>query len=93
MHGKKVIHPIKNHNGENRKIPIVLDAELVDMEFGTGAVKITPAHDPNDFNTGKRHKLDFISCLTDMGMINEWGGELFKGMPRFNVSYRVAQTI
>ena len=47
-----------------RKIPIILDPVLVDMSFGTGAVKITPAHDPNDFEAGVRHKLEFIDCLT-----------------------------
>jgi valyl-tRNA synthetase len=44
LHGKFVVHPV-----DGRKIPIICDAELVDMSFGTGAVKITPAHDPNDF--------------------------------------------
>src|SRR5690606_1033761 len=52
LHGKFVIHPFVD-----RRIPIICDAELVDMTFGTGAVKITPAHDFNDFATGKRHKL------------------------------------
>ena len=55
LHGKYVIHPI---NG--RRIPIICDPILVDMNFGTGAVKITPAHDPNDFECGKRHNLEFI---------------------------------
>lgn len=55
LHDKYVIHPI---NG--RRIPIVTDDILVDMNFGTGAVKITPAHDPNDFECGKRHNLEFI---------------------------------
>ena len=53
------------------------------MEFGTGCVKITPAHDPNDFQTGKRHDLQFINCFTEDGIINDVGGELFKGMKRF----------
>eukprot|EP01025_Chloroclados_australasicus_P060277 TRINITY_DN771_c5_g1_i1.p1 TRINITY_DN771_c5_g1~~TRINITY_DN771_c5_g1_i1.p1 ORF type:complete len:1316 (-),score=198.99 TRINITY_DN771_c5_g1_i1:331-4227(-) len=77
LHGKFVVHP---ENG--RKLPIVCDAELVDMEFGTGAVKITPAHDPNDFLTGKRHKLDFINILDDDGNINANGGQ-FESQPRF----------
>ena len=51
----------------------------------TGAVKITPAHDPNDFSTGKRHGLDFINILTPEGAINEAGGR-FAGQPRFKVS-------
>jgi valyl-tRNA synthetase len=54
------------------------------MAFGTGAVKITPAHDPNDFATGKRHSLDFINILTNDGAINERGGH-FAGQPRFQV--------
>ena len=78
VQGKHVIHPF---NG--RKIPIICDAELVDMSFGTGAVKITPAHDPNDFQTGKRHNLEFINMLTEEGMINDEGGDRFKGMKRF----------
>ena len=85
VHGSKVIHPIPDNQGKLRKIPIVLDAELVDMSFGTGAVKITPAHDPKDFNSGKKHNLEFINIFTDQGMINEWGGKTFEGMPRFKV--------
>ncbi len=69
LHGKKIVHPF---NG--KKLPIVLD-EMVDREFGTGAVKITPAHDPNDYEVGVRHKLPFVNILTDEGMINENGGE------------------
>ncbi|GMH26346.1 hypothetical protein Nepgr_028189 [Nepenthes gracilis] len=76
--GKFAIHPF---NG--RKLPIICDAVLVDREFGTGAVKITPAHDPNDFEVGKRHKLEFINIFTDDGKINSNGGPEFEGMPRF----------
>lgn len=79
LHGKHVIHPV-----DGRRLPIILDAELVDMSFGTGAVKITPAHDPNDFATGKRHNLAFVNVLDDEGNINENGGE-FAGRPRFEV--------
>lgn len=75
-----MIHPL-----DGRKIPIVADGVLVDMEFGTGAVKITPAHDPNDFDTGKRHNLPFINILTDTGCLNDIGGQKFSGMPRFKV--------
>ncbi|XP_022882885.1 valine--tRNA ligase, mitochondrial 1-like isoform X2 [Olea europaea var. sylvestris] len=85
LHGKFAIHPF---NG--RKLPIVCDAVLVDMNFGTGAVKITPAHDPNDFEVGKRHNLDFINIFTDDGKINSNGGPEFIGMPRFEA--RVALT-
>ena len=77
--GKFAVHPLNQ-----RKIPIVADAQLVDMEFGTGAVKITPAHDPNDFETGKRHSLEFINILTDDGRLNHQGGQ-FQGLPRFQV--------
>ncbi|KAK9797446.1 hypothetical protein WJX73_007614 [Symbiochloris irregularis] len=77
LHNKHVIHPIGD-----RRIPIITDAQLVDMSFGTGAVKITPAHDPNDYATGQRHNLESINILTDEGMINEAGGQ-FAGQPRF----------
>jgi len=70
LHGKFVIHPF---NG--RRIPIITDAITVDMEFGTGAVKITPAHDPNDFECGKRNNLEFISLMNDDGTYNENAGE------------------
>jgi valyl-tRNA synthetase len=77
LHGKFVQHPFLP-----RKVPIVTDAELVDMSFGTGAVKVTPAHDFNDFATGKRHALEEINVLTLDGKINENGGE-FRGLDRF----------
>ena len=71
--GKMVLLPIVN-----REIPIVADT-YVDKEFGTGAVKITPAHDPNDFEVGLRHDLEEINILNDDGTINENGGK-FAGM-------------
>lgn len=77
--GKHAVHPLSQ-----RRIPIVADSVLVDMEFGTGAVKITPAHDPNDFDTGKRHNLEFINILTDDGRLNQQGVQ-FEGLPRFQV--------
>ena len=83
LHGKHVIHPV---NG--RKIPIITDATLVDMEFGTGAVKITPAHDPNDYATGKRHELEFIIVIDDEGKINANGGP-FAGQHRFEARVTV----
>ncbi len=70
---------------DGRKVPIIQDAELVDMSFGTGAVKITPAHDPNDYATGKRHNLQCINILDDDGRMNPNGGQ-FAGQPRFTVS-------
>src|SRR5580765_3940797 len=57
-----------------RRIPIIADAILVDPAFGTGVVKVTPAHDFNDFETGKRHKLPLISVMDEMGRINANGG-------------------
>ncbi len=77
LHGKKVKHPFVD-----RLIPIICDAELVDMEFGTGCVKVTPAHDPNDFATGKRHGLEEINILNLDGTLNAEGGP-FAGMDRF----------
>lgn len=88
LHGKCVVHPF---NG--RRIPIVLDRELVDMAFGTGAVKITPAHDPNDYECGKRHNLAFINVLTDDGAINEQGGELFQGLMRYDARVAVEKAL
>lgn len=78
LHGKFVQHPLV----DDRKIPIVLD-EMVEMDFGTGAVKITPAHDPNDYEVGNRHKLPFITIFTDEGIVSEGCGE-FSGMKRFD---------
>ena len=65
----------------DRLLPIVTDAEAVDMEFGTGAVKITPAHDQNDYEVGKRHNLEFINILNDDGTFNENAGPKFKVRP------------
>ncbi len=65
----------------NREIPIIAD-ESVDPEFGTGAVKITPAHDPNDFQTGLRHKLPQISVMNEDATMNAAAGE-FEGMDRY----------
>lgn len=75
LHGKFVIHPF---NG--RRIPIITDSITVDMEFGTGAVKITPAHDPNDFECGQRNNLEFISLMNDDGTYNENAGEYKVGL-------------
>jgi len=88
LHGKFLIHPF---NG--RKIPIITDAELVDMNFGTGAVKITPAHDPNDYECGKRHNLEFITVLTPDGAINHLGGSQFAGMMRYDARIAVEDAL
>ncbi|XP_017879965.1 valine--tRNA ligase [Ceratina calcarata] len=75
--GKYVQHPFCS-----RKLPILAD-EFVEMEFGTGAVKITPAHDPNDYEVGKRHNLPFITIFDDNGnIIGDYGQ--FTGMKRFH---------
>ena len=74
--GKMVLLPIVN-----KEIPIVADS-YVDKEFGTGCVKITPAHDPNDFEVGKRHNLPEINIMNDDATINELGGK-YAGMDRY----------
>lgn len=74
--GKTVVIP-----GVGREIPIVAD-EYCEMEFGTGAVKITPGHDPNDFEVGRRANLPVMRVFTDDGHINELGGK-YEGMDRF----------
>ncbi len=76
LHGKRVKHPFVD-----RTFPIVTDAVLVDMKFGTGAVKVTPAHEFNDFATGKRHGLEEINILELDGTLNANAGP-FKGMDR-----------
>ena len=74
--GKMVILPLVN-----KEIPIIADT-YVDKDFGTGVVKITPAHDPNDFEVGKRHKLPEINIMNDDATINEKGGK-YAGMDRY----------
>ncbi|MBN1499088.1 MAG: valine--tRNA ligase, partial [Spirochaetes bacterium] len=74
--GKTVILPLME-----REIPIFAD-DYVDREFGTGFVKVTPAHDPNDFEMGKRHNLEEINILNEDGTLNENGGK-FRGLDRF----------
>ncbi|KAI0482352.1 tRNA synthetases class I-domain-containing protein [Xylariaceae sp. FL0804] len=81
--GKNAVHPFI----EGRLMPIVAD-DYVDAEFGTGAVKITPAHDPNDFALGQRHDLKFINILTDDGLMNENAGA-YNGQKRFDVRYTI----
>lgn len=78
MIGKMLVHPFSD-----RKIPVIADPITVDMTFGTGAVKITPAHDPNDYECGKRNSLPFLTIFTDEGMVTEGCGE-FSGMKRFD---------
>ncbi len=75
----------------DREIPIIAD-EYVDMDFGTGVVKITPAHDPNDFEVGERHNLPRINILNDDGTINENGGK-FEGMDRYEAREQIIKEL
>ena len=84
--GKTVILPFTE-----REIPILADT-YVDMEFGTGVVKITPAHDPNDFEVGKRHNLPEINILNDDATINENGGK-FVGMDRYEARKAIVREL
>jgi valyl-tRNA synthetase len=81
--GKTVVLPLVN-----REIPIIADAQLVNMEFGTGVVKVTPAHDHNDYQTGLRHKLPMISVFDEGARTNEHAGE-YAGLDRFEARKRV----
>ncbi|XP_067001148.2 valine--tRNA ligase isoform X2 [Anabrus simplex] len=86
LHGKFVVHPFCD-----RKLPVVCD-DFVDREFGTGAVKITPAHDPNDYEVGKRHNLPFITIFSEDGyIIGDYGK--FTGMKRFHARKAVIQSL
>ncbi|KAL2357681.1 valyl-tRNA synthetase-like protein [Cryomyces antarcticus] len=84
--GKRAKHPFVD-----RLLPIFADA-YVDKEFGTGAVKITPAHDPNDFALGTSHKLDFVNILNDDGTMNHNTGS-FQGQKRFEARYTVVDEL
>ncbi|MCL2634102.1 MAG: valine--tRNA ligase [Oscillospiraceae bacterium] len=84
--GKNVILPLMN-----REIPIIAD-EYVDMEFGTGAVKITPAHDPNDFEVGSRHDLPLVNVMDSNAVINENGGA-YKGMERYKARKAIVKDL
>ena len=86
LHGKRVMLPLMN-----RAIPIITD-EVVEKEFGTGAVKVTPAHDPNDYEMGKRHNLEFINLLNADGTLNENAGE-YKGLTTQEARKRVVAAL
>ena len=86
MQGKTLILPIVN-----KEIPIVFD-DYVELEFGTGAVKITPAHDPNDFEVGNRHNLPIVKVLNDDGTMNENAGE-FQGMDSLECREKVVEKL
>ena len=87
LKGKSVIHPFF----PDRHMPIVFD-DFVEKDFGTGAVKITPAHDPNDYDCGKRNNLEFITIFTDEGKVSAQCGE-FAGMPRFDARKAVLEAL
>ncbi len=82
LHGKKVLLPLMN-----REIPIITD-DLAQPEFGTGAVKVTPAHDPNDFAAGKRHKLPQIDVMDERARMNQNAGP-YAGLDRYEARKRV----
>ena len=84
--GKTVILPIVG-----REIPIVAD-DYVDMEFGSGAVKITPAHDPNDFEVGNRHNLERVLVMNEDGTMNEKAGK-YKGLDRFECRKQIVKDL
>jgi valyl-tRNA synthetase len=84
--GKKVILPLMN-----REIPVFAD-DFVDKEFGTGLVKVTPAHDPNDFDMGKRHGLEEINILDKNAAVNENGGP-YRGLDRFEARKKIVEDL
>jgi valyl-tRNA synthetase len=86
LHGKKVLLPLMN-----REIPIITD-ELANPEFGTGAVKVTPAHDPNDFEAGLRHHLPQIDVMDEHARMNENAGP-YAGLDRFEARKRVLEDL
>ena len=85
--GKKIILPIVG-----REIPVFAD-EYVDMEFGTGAVKVTPAHDVNDYDMGQRHKLEIVNILNDDASLNENAPKEFVGLDRFEARKKVVSKL
>lgn len=86
LKGRQVWLPIVN-----KAIPVVED-EYVDMEFGTGVVKITPAHDPNDFEVGKRHNLPEVNIMNDDATINANGGR-YEGLDRYEARKRIVEEL
>ncbi len=82
--GKRVTLPLTG-----RTIPVIADPILVDPKFGTGCVKVTPAHDPNDYQTGLRHNLPMINLLNPDGTFNENAGAAYAGLERREVRKRV----
>ena len=73
------------------EIPVIAD-EYVDIEFGTGAMKCTPAHDPNDYNLGVKYKLDMIVCMNDDATMNEVSGK-YNGLDRYECRKQLVKEI
>jgi len=88
---KHLVGKFARHPFTNRLLPIVADT-YVDKEFGTGAVKLTPAHDFNDYQLGQRHNLEFINILNDDGTLNENAAQ-FQGQKRFDARYTVVEEL
>jgi len=86
IHGKSVLLPLLN-----RQIPVILD-RYVDVEFGTGALKITPAHDPNDFEIGDAHGLDRIKVIDEDGLMNDLAGP-YEGLDRFKCREKILKDL
>jgi valyl-tRNA synthetase len=84
--GKKLLLPVMN-----REIPVIADA-FVDREFGTGAVKVTPAHDPNDYEAGMRHGLPKVTVIDDAGVMTEAAG-IYKGLDRFECRRKLVEQL
>ncbi|MGA2531963.1 MAG: valine--tRNA ligase [Candidatus Aminicenantales bacterium] len=87
LHGKRVLLPL-----QNRLIPVITD-ERVEREFGTGAVKVTPAHDPVDFELGKLHNLEQVIVIDGSGKMTDAAGPEFKGLDRFECRARVVEKL
>ena len=86
LKGKKVIVPLVN-----RAVPVIFDS-YVEQEFGTGALKVTPAHDVNDYEIGKRHELEVIDIFNDNGTVSK-AGELYVGLDRFRVRKEIVKDL
>ena len=87
LHGKHVLLPLMN-----REIPIITDDILANPEFGTGAVKVTPSHDPNDFEAGLRNNLPQIEVMNEIAQMNENAGP-YKGLDRFEARQKVLEDL
>lgn len=86
--GKKLVHPFI----KDRFLEVIVDDTLVKMDVGTGAVKVTPAHDPNDYECGKRNKLEFINILNDDGSLNDVCGP-YANMMRYDVRVKILKDL